>query len=201
MDYQQLDIFSLMQPKSEEPPILLSKGHTVCLVNKADVIKCTVSGETWIYGDCERGYKLIRDVGLYAVTNNNELGETTFTDYEQAKQKANEYLKLHDGIILAEDIKPISTVTYSYIRNCDSREMTAFYCDLGDDMYYIKEFMTFHHIIKGKKAIKRFMKQQEFKYDSPKEIDGFVPHFKNMYKCTEHSDWDYAECGYTYAVG
>lgn len=200
MDYQQLDIFSIMQPQSEEPSILLQKGQTVYLVNKADVIKCTVSGETWIYGDCERGYKLIKEIGLYGVTN-EELGETAFTDYEQAKQKADEYLKSHDGIILAGDIKPISAVAYSYIRDCDNREMTAFYCDLGDDMYYIKEFMTFHHIIKGKKAIKKFMEQQEFKRDNTKEIDGFVPNFKNMYKCTEQSNWDYAECGYAYAVG
>lgn len=199
--YEQLDIFSLIQPEPEEPPTLLSKGQAVYLVNKADVIKCVASGETWIYGDCERGYTLIRDIGLYAVTNNNELGETAFTDYEQARQKADEYLKSHDGIILAGDIKPISTVAYSYIRDCDSRKMTAFYCDLGDDMYYIKEFITFHHIIKGKKVIKKFMEQQEFQYDNPKKIDGFVPHFKNMYKCTERSDWDYAECEYTYAVG
>lgn len=199
--YEQLDIFSLIQPQSEEPPILLSKGQEVYLVNKADIIKCTFTGGTWIHGDCERGYRLIRENGLYDVTNNEELGETTFTDYEKAMKKADEYLKSHNRIILVGDIKPISTVAYSYVRDCDNREMTSFYCDLGDDMYYIKEFVTFHHIIKGKKAIKKFMEQQEFKYDNPKEIDGFVPHFKNMYKCTEHSDWDYAEFGYTYAVG
>lgn len=201
MDYQQLDIFSFMQPQSEEPPILLTKGQTVYLVNKADLVKCTASGETWIYGDCERGYRLIRESGLYGVTNNEELGETAFTDCEQARQKADEYLKSHEGIILGSDIKPISTVAYSYIRDCDNQEMTAFYCDLGNDMYYIKEFMTYHHITKGKNTIKKFMEQQEFKYDNPKKIDGFVPHFKNMYKCAEHSDWDYAECGYTYSVG
>lgn len=199
--YEQLDIFSLMQTQPEEPPILLTKGQTVYLVNKADFVKCTASGETWIYGDCERGYRLIRESGLYGVTNNEELGETAFTDCEQARQKADEYLKSHDGIILGSDIKPISTVAYSYIRDCENWEMTAFYCDLGNDMYYIKEFMTYHHIIKGKNTIKKFMEQQEFKYDNPKKIDGFVPHFKNMYKCTEHSDWDYAECGYTYVVG
>ena len=199
--YEQLDIFSLMQPKSEEPPILLTKGKVVYLVSKADVVKCTVSGETWVYGGCERGYRLVKENGLYAVTDNKELGETAFSDYEKALEKADEYLKSHNGIILAGDIKPISIVAYSYIRDCDNRGMTAFYCDLGDDLYYIKEFMTYHHIIKGKKAIKKFMEQQEFEYCNPKEIDGFVPHFKNMYKCTEHSDWDYAECGYTYAVG
>lgn len=199
--YEQLDIFSLMQSQPEEPPILLSKGQTIYLVNKADVAKCTVSGETWIFGDCERAYSLIRESGGYDVADNKELGVTAFTDYEQAKQKADEYLKSHDGIILAGDIKLINTVAYSYTRDCDSRKMTAFYCDLGNDMYYIKEFMTFHHIIKGKKAVKKFMEQQEFEYCNPNKIDGFVPHFKNMYKCTEHSDWDYAECGYTYVVG
>ena len=199
--YEQLDIFSLIQPQSKEPPTLLSKRQTVYLVNKAEVIKCTVSDETWIYGDCKRAYRLIKESGGYDVVDNDELGKSSFTDYESAKQKANEYLKSHDGIILESDIKPISTVAYSYIRDCDSREMTAFYCDLGNDMYYIKEFMTFHHIIKGKKAIKKFMEQQEFKYDKPKEIEDFAPHFKNMYKCAEQSDWDYAECEYAYAVG
>jgi len=45
------------------------------------------------------------------------------------------------------------------------------------------------------------MEQPEFKYCNPKEFTGFVPHFKNMYKCTKQSDWDYAECEYDYAVG
>lgn len=149
MDYQQLDIFSYLQPQSGESPILLPKGQTVYIVNKADAIKYTATGETWIYEDCERGYRLIKEIGLYGVTNNEELGKTAFTDYEQTKQKADEYLKSHDGIILAGDIKPISTVAYSYIRDCDNREMTAFYCDLGDDMYYIKEFMTYAQLPKA----------------------------------------------------
>lgn len=202
--YEQLDMFPFIQPQLEEPPILLSKGQTVYLVNKAEVIKCTVSDDenSWICGEDNRGYRLARDTGGYACTwNDRILGKEAFTDYESAKKKADEYLKSHDGIILAGDIKPISTAAYSYIRDCDNSELIAFYCDLGDDMYYIKEFMTYHHIIKGKKVIKKFMEQQEFQYDKPKEIDGFVPRFKNMYKCTEQSDWDYAECTYTYAVG
>lgn len=197
--YEQLDIFSFTQEK--EPPALLSKGQVVYLVNKADIVKCTVSGETWIYKGFRRGYRLTKGNGLYAVTNNNELGKTAFTGYGDAKQKADEYLKSHDGIILAEDIKAISIAAYSYIRDCDSREMTAFYCDIGDDMYYIEGFMTYAHIIKGGKAVKGFMGQQEFKYDSPKEIENFVPHFKNMYKCAGQSNWDYAECGYAYSMG
>lgn len=201
--YEQLDIFSITQPQ-EEPPILLSRGQTVYLVNKAEVVKCTVSdGEnSWVCRENNRGYRLVRETGGYDCTWNEKiLGREAFTDYKSARQKADEYLQSHDGIILAGDIKPIRTVAYSYIRDCDSRKMIAFYCDLGGDVYYIKEFITYHHIVKGKKAIEKFMEQQEFKYDNPKEIDGFVPHFKNMYKCTEQSNWDYAECEYAYSVG
>ncbi len=193
-----------IEKEEKEPPILLSKGQTVYLVNKAEVIKCTVADNenSWVCGDNNRGCRLVKENGLYSCTwNDRILGKEAFTDYESAKSKADEYLKLHNKIIFAGDIKPVSTVAYAYIRDCDNRKMTAFYCDLGNGMYYIKEFMTYHHIIKGSKAIKKFMEQQEFKYCSPKEIKGFVPHFKNMYKCTEQSDWDYAECEYTYAIG
>lgn len=202
--YEQLDIFSFMKLQEGEPPILLSKGQAVYLVNKGEVIKCVVCDDenSWICGENNRGYRLMKDTGGYTCTWNDKiLGKEAFTDYESARNKAGEYLKSHDGIILASDIRPISTVAYSYIRDCDNREMFSFYCDLGNDMYYIKEFITYHHIIKGKKAIKKFMEQQEFKYDNPKQIDDFLPHFKNMYRCTKQSDWDYAECEYTYAVG
>lgn len=202
--YEQLDIFSILEPQKKEPPILLNKGQTVYLVNKADVIKCTVSDDedSWICGENNRGYRLTREKGGYDCTwNDRILQKEVFTDYESARNKADEFLKTHDGIILAKDIKPISIITFSYIRDCDNCELTAFYCDLGNDMYYIKEFMTYHHICKGQKAIKKFMEQHEFKYDNLKQIDGFTPEFRNMYRCTEQSDWDYAECGYTYAVG
>lgn len=54
--YEQLNIFSFMQPQSEEPPDLLSKGQAVYLINKADVIKCTVSDNenSWICGESKR---------------------------------------------------------------------------------------------------------------------------------------------------
>lgn len=197
----QIDMFAFMQ-QEREPQILLSKGQKVYITKKAEVIKCTVSGKSWICGDDNRGYSLIKENGLHEVIWNSKiLGQEAFVDYESAREKAEEYLRSHSGIILAEDIKPISITAFSYIRDVDSREMTAFYCDLGDEMYYVKEFMTYHHFIKGKKAIKKFMEQQEFEHCSTKEIDGFLPHFKNMYKCTEQSDWEYAECDYYYAVG
>lgn len=161
----------------------------------------TVDGEeTWVCGNC-RYYRLRREGGMYSTTNNDEIGERTFLSYRDAKEKACGYLRSHTDIILADDIKPLSIAAYSYVRAFDDRVMTAFYCDLGDDMYYIQEFMTFHYICKGKKWIKRFMEQHEFKHGNPQEIQGYEPRFKNMYKCVKPSDWLYAESGYSYAVG
>lgn len=204
--YEQLNLFSYIEPSKPEIPFILTPGQEIYIVDKADVEKMTVyDEETWIYGNC-RYYRLQRECGAYSATNNDEIGERAFLSYEDARNKAYEYLRSHIDIILAEDMKPLSTVAYSYVRKCDNRKMTAFYCDLGNDMYYIKEFMTFHHICKnGKKkkenVVKKFMEQQEFKYENPHEIQGYVPHFKNMYKCVKPSDWLYAECRYAYAVG
>ena len=199
--YEQLNLFSYLEPPEPEIPFILTPGQEIYIVDKADVEKMIVCNEeAWICSDCKY-YRLQKERGTYSVTNNNEMGERAFLNYEDARNKAHEYLRSHIDIILAKDIKPLSTVAYSYARECDNREMTAFYCDLGEDMYYIKEFMTFHHICKSKKWIKKFMEQQEFKYDKPKEIQGYVPHFKNMYKCVKPSDWLYAECEYTYSVG
>lgn len=203
----QLDLFSFLKTETREPPILLESGQPVYLVNKADVIaaKVTDNEKSWVCGENNnnRGYRLIRQDGGYGCTWNDDLGKVAFTKYNDAREKADEYLKTHDGIILAKDIKPISTVAYSQVRG-DGKQLTAFYCDLGNGMYYIKEFITFHHICKGKnadKAIKRFMQQQEFKNNKYKDIAGYVPSFKNMYKCTKQSDWDYAECGYSHVTG
>lgn len=203
MMYEQLDIFSFMKSQLEEVPILMSKGQAVYIVNKADIIKCTVSGyeNSWICGENNRGYRLVKDTGSYTCTWNDKINKEAFTDYESAKSKADEYLKAHSKIIIASDIKPINVVAYSYIRDSDKKELFSFYCDLGDNMYYVKEFITFHHIVKGNKGIKKFMEQQEFKYNKLKQIDDFIPHFKNMYKCIKPSNWDYAECEYTYAIG
>ena len=88
---------------------------------------------------------------MYFTTNNDEIGERTFLGYRDAKEKACGYLRSHTDIILADDVKPLSIAAYSYVRAFDDRVMTAFYCDLGDAMYYIQEFMTFHYICKGKK--------------------------------------------------
>ncbi|MCM1183565.1 MAG: hypothetical protein NC337_09340 [Roseburia sp.] len=197
--YKQMDLYSFMQSMKEEPPILLSGGQTVYLVEKAEIIKCTVSDErSWMCGEYDRGYRLIRE-SLYDVTWNSRIGKEAFTDYADAKSKADEYLENHSDVIFAKDMLPRSTVAYSC--KSDNRELVAFCCDLGSDMYYIKEFTTYHHIGRGNEAAKNFMRQQEFRREDVKRIEGYVPVLKNMYRCSKQSDWEYAESSYKYAVG
>ena len=188
-----------------EPPIILKAGQMVFKVIKGDVEPFIVLDETWICENKgkERGYRLQRpDGGAYNVTWNSAIGTTCFYDNETAYNVAEDFLKGAD-VIRAEDIKPVKTVAYSYIRACDNREMISFYSELDNGMVYIKEFMTYHHVVvagKKTKAIKRFMDQTEFKHNDVKMID-YKPVFKNMYRIRQKYDWDYAEAGHSYAVG
>lgn len=71
--------------------------------------------------------------------------------------------------------------------------------DNGD--LYMKEFMTFCHIVKNtKKTIEKFMSQREFELENPNQINCIV-NPKNMYKCKGTNDWLYTEAGCTYGVG
>lgn len=199
----QIDMLSYLKSLEPvtEPPLLLKEGQEVFLVVKGDVVPYTVLSETWTY-DGERGYRLQKKSGIYNCTWNKSIGVTCFKDYESAHEAAKFYLKGKD-IIMAENIKPIKTVAYSYIRECDNREMIAFYSELDNGMVYIKEFVTYHHIVEANKkgkAIKRFMDQQEFKNNDVKQIE-YEPEFKNMYRIRQKYDWDYAEAEHSYSVG
>ena len=200
---EQISIFDLDCMKSPilDSPVLLQAGQTVYKVIKGDIEKYTVLPESWALENGDRGYRLIEENGLYNCTWNHSIGVDVFAQYEPACSQAEAFLKTHD-VIRTEDIKPVRTVAYSYIRDCDKRTMTAFYSELNNGMVYVKEFMTYHHIFeadKKKKAIKKFMEQKEFEYHSPEQIE-YEPRFKNMYRC-KNSDWDYAEAGYSNAVG
>lgn len=201
--YWQMDIFSFI--KLEEPPMLLRKGQKVWIVNKADITEATVTGHTWTWDETEnnpnnRGYRVEYRDGYTDNTWNKDLGERTFTDYNSAKEKAAEYIKKHTEIILAEDIKIVSTVAFSCTRKSGSTQI-AFYCDIGNGMYYIKDFERFAYICKGKDGVKEFMNQKEIKKGEAVCIENFAPVLKNMYKTSKHSNWDYTECGCSYAVG
>lgn len=195
----------LSEEQKAEPSILLEPGQEVFLVVKGDVESFKVLNETWTCGENneERGYRLqCPNSGIYNVTWNKSIGTDCYLDFESAHNVAEAFLSVHD-VIRAENIKPIKTTAYSYIRACDNRQMIAFYSELENGMVYIKEFITFQHMVesdKRNKAIKRFMEQTEFKYSDVKQIE-YEPVFKNMYRIRQKYDWDYAEAGHSYAIG
>lgn len=205
MKMTQLDISSLLPPVTEKTaPVLLKEGDTVYLVVKGDIEEYFVAERTWTYGnnDEERGYRIINKISSSDYfTNNKELSNSiAFTDFDAAKKKALEYLAAHPNVIMAGDIKPLSVTAYSYIRKIDNRKLISYCCDLGDDTYYLKGFITYEHIIIGKKkALKEFKNQTEM--EKAVEYSDFEPEFKNMYKCTDLSNWDYGESKYNYAIG
>lgn len=188
--------------KEPEQPVLLEAGQTVYMVNKGDVREAKVLGENWILPDNNRGYRLQYLEGAYGCAWNDTLDKECFRNPADALAIAEKYLSEHE-VILAQNIHSINTVAYQYIRKSDGRTMTAFYCELDNGMVYIKEFMTFHHMIvadKKQKAIKQFMDQDEFKHNEVVQIK-YEPVFKNMYRINQKYDWDYAEAEHSYAVG
>lgn len=195
----QLNIFDFLHleiPKEEKYYSILNEGQKIYEVIKGDVIEWIVTNESWELEIGNRGYRLYNGL-FYNVVQNKNLGNSFFVNRNEAEIKADTFLKTHD-VILAKDIKILNTIAYKYVRNCDKRTMIAFYCELENGLYYIKEFMTYHHI-SDKKGFNKFLQQQEFKYN---DVEEFIhtPRFKNMYKCNK-SDWIYAECGYSNAVG
>lgn len=201
MEYKQMELSNFM--KLEEPPILLKEGQTVWIVNKADITEAAAINETWACKSGERGYRLKIKDGLWDVTYNSELEERTFTEYECAKKKANEYMAGHLGIIPAKRIKPVRTEAFSYKRFPASpeKEMLAFCSDMGNGMYYIKGFVEYAHICSGESARTKFMNTPEIRKGVAEPVKNYTPVFKNMYRIMEHSEWEYAEAGYAYAVG
>lgn len=197
----QMNIFDFIIT-SEEPPVLLYPGNEVFVVTKGDIERFYVEErKSWICGsDNEnRGYS-ISNGRTYNVVTNMDIGSCAFLEHDRAKMKAEEYINSHD-VILADDIRIVKTVAYGYRRKVDDREMVSFYCTLDNGELYMKEFMTFCHIVKNtKKAIEKFMNQQEFKHENPKQISYLVKP-KNMYRCKGTDAWLYTEAGCTYGVG
>ena len=136
---------------NNEPPILLHIGETVYKVVRGDVEEMYVYNEkSWLCGENERGYRLKHHGGGYDCCWNKSIGLDVFRNYEEALKVANKYLETSD-CIRAEEIKPVKTVAYRYTRKTDGKEMVSFYADIGNDLLYMKDFMTYDHICKNTK--------------------------------------------------
>lgn len=203
----QIGIFDLMTENVYQNVAIkdLTQGQYVFRVLKGDIKELVATGEKWQTSDgsvCYRLMSLGKNDRTYDVAKSEELNTSVFVCKNDAAIMAESYLLQHD-VIKADKIKPVNVIAYSYVRSCDQRNMISFYSELENGMVYIKGFMTYDHLIlekNKKKFLKLFMEQQEFKYENPKEIM-YLPCYKNMYKTSELSDWDYAEAAYTYAIG
>ena len=171
----QISIFDILSSEDREeshvPQIMLKEGDVVYEVLKGDVCQYTVTGEnSWLFGTDNRGYRLVDKDGIYNVTSNSKLGVDCFRLESDARQIAEQYLDTHD-VICAKDIQHGDVIAYSYIRDLDGREMTAFYTDIGNGLLYMKEFMSYHYIVENTpKNIRHFMEQQEFSMNPPAGI-------------------------------
>lgn len=180
-------------PKSNnEPPILLHHGDIVYVVIKGDVEEYYVYDEkSWLCGEGERGYRLKQHCGGYDCCWNKSIGVSVFKKYEDAIEKANEYIE-NSNCMKSSEIIAEKTVAFKYKRSVDDKELIAFYADIGNGLLYIKDFITYHHICENElSVIKEFMKQDRMK--EAIEIE-YKPTFKNMYPVKDKNDtWKYCE--------
>ncbi len=202
----QLEIWDILSQGQETkvPPILLHPGNVLYLAKKGEVKKLTVYEEkSWL---CDREpnnrrYRGQFESGSYCVVDNASLGIEVFKNKKDAIQMANAWMLEHD-VIRKEQLADMAgkIEAYTYIRDCDKRQLYCFWCELPDGNVYTKGFVTYHHIEKNtKKNRKKFL--EEVETYSAVLVEDYCPDFKNLYKCDGYTDWLYAECDYTNAIG
>lgn len=202
----QISFMDMLQKEEQEKaeagiPVLFHSGDILYVVNKADVRKCTVLDEKpWmIHENTSRGYRIQFENGCYGVITNESLNQNVFFSKEEAEAVAEQYAEAYE-VIQAKDIEMKNVEAYAYIRECDGHRLTAFLGEIGNGMLYIKDFMTYAHIVKDTpKTRKAFVEriQQEQNWHKNFERTDCLPAIKNMYPCPEEKDWLYAEAEYT----
>lgn len=195
----QLSIFDFLKME-DEPEILYKKGDILFHQLKGEIKKYTVTGETWLCHEDNRGYRLQAENGMYNVVTN----ESTdfYRTQKEAEEAAKKWLNGKD-VIPPERIIFSSVDAYQYIRECDGRKMTAFLGVMEDGNLYEKNFYTYHHIVKdSKKERKNFLEDIERNENCKVEkIEGYIPEVKRMYRCKDGDTWMYAEARYGGTIG
>lgn len=116
--------------------------------------------------------------------------------------------KIESDIIDPSTLNYLSGKGWTYIRDCDKRQMKAFYLVADNGLVYAKEFMTYHFMLKFdsyakaitgaekffKEAFKRNTLPQNAIEVDPFTIVDYIPMHKTNAKC----DWDYTDerCSY-----
>lgn len=180
-------------------PILLHPGDVVYFLYKADIEKGMVTNEkSWLNkSNQDRRYSVSLEKGGFETAQNSTLGVEVFTQKEEAEKASSAYIETHQ-VILADEMHLNNIQAYGYTRNSDGRKMVAYMGELGNGLLYMKEFLTYEHIVKDTTiARKTFDKsiQDAKHYADLRKID-FVPKLKNMYPCRGKGNWLYAEARY-----
>ena len=194
----QLTFFDML---NNEPEILYRRGDLLFQQLKGEIIPYTITGETWLFHeDKNRGYRLQQENGCYSVVTNDSTD--FYRTQEEAEEAAGKWL-IGKDVISPEQIVFSFVETYQYIRECDGRNMTAFLGVMENGDLYIKNFMSYHHVVKdSKKARKSFQEDLERNANCKIEkIEGYMPEVKRMYRCKAGDTWMYAEARYGGAIG
>lgn len=194
----QLTIFDFI---GKEPEMLYYKGNVLFQQLKGDVEKYMVTGENWCLSDGKsRGYRLQAENGLHNVVTNDSTD--FYRTQEEAEEAARKWLNGKE-VISPEQIIFSSVEAYQYIRESDGRKMTAFLGVMESGDLYIKNFYTYHHVIKdSKKARKSFQEDLDRHANcNIEQIEGYVPEVKRMYRCKDGDSWMYAEARYGGSIG
>lgn len=194
----QLTFFDML---NNEPEILYRRGDLLFQQLKGEIIPYTITGETWLFHeDKNRGYRLQQENGCYSVVTNESID--FYRTEEEAEEAAKEWLKGKD-VISPEQILFSSVEAYQYIRKCDGYKMIAFLGVMENGDLYIKNFYTYHHIVKdSKKERKNSLEDIERNENCKVEkIEGYIPEVKRMYRCKDGDTWMYAEARYGGTIG
>lgn len=198
-------------------------GLKVYVVNKANINEYVVTEEKpWstskydglIYRLRSTGkykmYNILQDSALDIEEKTNEVNihkgiyscDKYFSNKRNAVIEVNRYLKEHNkDILILNDSDFIEKHIYSYVRECDKKEMIAYYCITKNGLAYVKNYMTFNHVIKhSEKELKAFIKDclENGIYDKKKvrKIETMRVEPEIMYKCVKESGWLYADAEY-----
>lgn len=194
----QLTFFDVL---NNEPEILYYKGDVLFQQLKGEVVPYTITGENWLcHEDKNRGYRLQQENGCYNVVTNDSTD--FYRTQEEAEEAAGKWL-IGKDVISPEQIVFSFVEAYQYIRECDGRNMTAFLGVMENGDLYIKNFMSYHHVVKdSKKARKSFQEDLERNANCKIEkIEGYMPEVKRMYRCKAGDTWMYAEARYGGTIG
>lgn len=195
----QLTFFDVL---NNEPEILYYKGDVLFQQLKGEVVPYTITGENWLCHEGKtRGYRLQQENGCYNVVTNDSTD--FYRTQEEAEEAAGEWL-IGKDVIPPEQISFTYIEVYQYTRKLEGdHKMTAFLGVMENGDLYIKNFMSYHHVVKdSKKARKGFQEDLERNAKCKIEkIEGYMPEVKRMYRCKAGDTWMYAEARYGGAIG